>query len=558
MLNMHKTYKTLLKGATRALLSCLTLMGAMLPVACVYEQIPAGEPEQDTYIHLNLSSTEAQTRAVSDKYKGETGENLIHSLRVWAFDSDNGSGDAIALCYQEETEPKAENGQHTFTMKLPRKTGGQDLKHIDLYILANAEEAGTNLTTPALNRMSTRKQLQEKVISEQFGVNTEGDPQRTVPKGGIPMSRIVERIPIEGNVTEDPNSQNPSIKIALTRAVSKLHFFFARRTDAGTDHVQVTGIEVGASTIPERSFVFPQPVTYANPIPEDGVDTRSYDTYVNYAVTRKSDVKADSIQAVADPKTFLRGADEDADRYMARLAKGGLKGKYLTYLRETDREVPVTIRYRLGENEDDRTATVKVKAGDLRRNHEVVIYGYFLDGGALMVEPQVLPWSETPDYEYNSQRQITLSYNDARQTMDEENVPRVAVAWQDWTTGATLTRSPLITMDIKVDSYNWVLQTDNPAFGFIKEGETEIQDVLTGTNGTVNFYFVPRKRQNLAVKGENYDAKVFLTLPAEDNSLVLINKGDNPLPGDAGGNYIYFRQVSEDKYSELSIINGTR
>ena len=47
----------MLRGATRMALSCLTLLGAMLPVACVYEQIPEAYDEADTYIHLNLISS---------------------------------------------------------------------------------------------------------------------------------------------------------------------------------------------------------------------------------------------------------------------------------------------------------------------------------------------------------------------------------------------------------------------------------------------------------------------------------------------------------------------
>lgn len=52
MLHMHMTYKRMLRGATRMALSCLTLLGAMLPVACVYEQIPEAYDEADTYIRV--------------------------------------------------------------------------------------------------------------------------------------------------------------------------------------------------------------------------------------------------------------------------------------------------------------------------------------------------------------------------------------------------------------------------------------------------------------------------------------------------------------------------
>lgn len=230
MLHMHMTYKTMLKGAARIALSCLTLLGAMLPVACVYEQIPEAYDEADTYIHLNLIAT---------------------------------------------------TGLHAFTMKLPRMTGGAPLKKIDLYILANAE-SGSYLTTPANNRQLTRQALQEKVVFESFGLNIQGDPQCVVvPASGLPMSRIVEDIPIEGYVTE-----------------------------------------------------------FANPIPADLTDTRNYTDYVAYPVRRTGSIKAASIPEVENPRSLVRGSAEDAEAYMARLANAGMNSHYFAYLRETDKEVP--------------------------------------------------------------------------------------------------------------------------------------------------------------------------------------------------------------------------
>lgn len=545
-MHMHETYKTMLRGASRALFACLTLVGAMLPVACVYDHIPEAGVQADTYIHLSLSASEAGTRAVSDDHKGETDENTITSLRVWAFDANNSSESATALCYKEETNLNVTAGLHTFTMKLPRTTGGQPLTHIDLYILANAE-SGSNLTTSAENRRLTRKELQAKVVSEQFGVNSEGTPQNmSVPSAGLPMSRIVENIPIEGYVTEDETVTKPSINIGLTRAVSKLHFFFARRSNSGTDGVEVTGIEVGKSTVPVTSYVFPQPVQFANPVPDNGPDTRSYTNFVDYAVSRKYKVTVGDIPAVADPKDLKRGSNEDADTYMSRLAKANLKGQYLTYLRETDQEVTVTIRYRLGENEKEKTATVNISAGDLRRNHEVLVYGYFLDGGALLVEPQVLPWVDGGQLDFMARREVTLSHGTVRVSQAEGE--RVAIAYQDWTKGATPARSPLLTIEIHTDSHRWILQTDNPDFGFLIDGEKQLRDQLTGYDGTVKFYLMPRRDINLAQE-RNRKASIFMTLPEDDNSRVLINTGDGKLPGSEES--ILFYQTTADEYDKL-------
>ena len=538
MLHMHMTYKRMLRGATRMALSCLTLLGAMLPVACVYEQIPEAYDEADTYIHLNLISSETNTRGVSDEHQGTVDENTITSLRVWAFDADSKSVGGTALCYKEETALNATTGLHTFTMKLPRMTGGRPLKKIDLDILANAE-SGSNLATPAENRQLTRQELQEKVVSESFGLNAQGDPQCVVvPAGGLPMSRIVQDIPIEGYVTEAPNVTNPTINIPLTRAVSKLHFFFSRRSNAGTEQVEVTGIEVGAGTVPEASLVFPLPVTFASPIPADLTDTRSYSSYVNHAVRRMGTIKASGIPELDEPKSLIRGTSEDAEAYMARLANAGMTSHYLTYLRETDQEVPITIHYRLGEGGSEKAATVNVLAGDLRRNHEVVVYGYFLEGGLLAVEPQVLPWAETSNFNFADKCEVKLTHGTV--TLDATG-NYIAISYQDWTTGAAISGSPLITFDVNTGARRWVLQTDNPAFGFLVEGETQLRDQLTGYDGTVNFYLMPRVKVDEALE-QNRKASIFMTLPESDNSRLLINVGENSLPG--GDDHIDFWQKS--------------
>lgn len=151
---MHMTYKTMQKGTARIALSCLTLLGAMLPVACVYEQIPEAYDEADTYIHLNLISSETNTRGVSDERQGTLDENTITSLRVWAFDVDSKSVGGTAPCYKEETALNATTGLHAFTMKLPRMTGGPPLKKIDLYILANAGMSA--ITSPICARPTRR------------------------------------------------------------------------------------------------------------------------------------------------------------------------------------------------------------------------------------------------------------------------------------------------------------------------------------------------------------------------------------------------------------------
>lgn len=536
----------------------ITLLCSMLLSGCVYDNIEPAGKEADTYLHLSFASADTRTRAESDLREGTTDENTITSLRVWAFDSDNTSADAIALCYSEETAiTGATAGRYTLTMKVPRTTGGRALKNIDLYILANAE-SGTNLTTASINRTMTRKGLSDVCLTESFGVNTEGTAQCTVvPDKGLPMGRIVQNIAIDSYRSEDQNASSPTINIPLTRAVSKLHFFFARRTNGATEQVEVTGIEVARDVVPDPgSFVFPKPVGFSESLP-DAQEDRTYSKYVAYQVTKRETLDAQNIVSVDDPETFKRGAAEPAAAYVSRLANAGLKGHYLTYLRETDKDVPVTIHYRLTNGGAEKSVTVKVNAGDMRRNHEVLVYGYFLESGALTIEPQVLDWVDGGEFDFNSVRTLTLTHEVAYETTPAgETEARTAIAWHDaddsrrLSQGSAPAHAPLITFkDVKTSSHHWILQTDNPLFGFVLKGGTEILDHIDGYDGTVEFYFVPRRNYQTSSSVASRKASIFMTLPDEDNSRVVINAGDEKMTGRE--DEITFYQVSPDAYTSL-------
>ena len=62
-------------------------------------------------------------------------------------------------------------------MKIPRKSGGNELENLDLFILANAESIEGIFPDNTANKMLTRKQLKEMVIKSQFGINGEGKAQ---------------------------------------------------------------------------------------------------------------------------------------------------------------------------------------------------------------------------------------------------------------------------------------------------------------------------------------------------------------------------------------------
>lgn len=66
----------------------------------------------------------------------------------------------------------------------------------------------------------------------------------------------------------------------------------------------------------------------------------------------------------------------------------------LCYLRETNKPIKGTIYYQLADDDFVRSKEFTIpSSGNAIRNRELVVYGYFLQGGALCLDWQVMPWN---------------------------------------------------------------------------------------------------------------------------------------------------------------------
>lgn len=97
-------------------------------------------------------------------------------------------------------------------------------------------------------RSITRANLQGVTFDNPFGITAEGKAQTTeVPTGlGLPISRAITNIAIADHVADtEAGAKGKGISIPLVRAVSKLHFYFARTADADalTENVKVTKLK---------------------------------------------------------------------------------------------------------------------------------------------------------------------------------------------------------------------------------------------------------------------------------------------------------------------------
>lgn len=382
-----------------------TLLLTLMFISCMtdgYTDTATGK--SDTYINLNVSTPTAQARAnaptgstagtsgtpkENETSPNPTDEEKIYSIRVWAFKSGTDEN-AMPIGFKAETGLSA-TGSHNVSMKLLRKAAG-NLENIDLYILLNAESIdvldGNNCNT------MTRKVLKAATFNSNFGIKPDGSPQATtVPATGLPISRVITNINVKNNIADNAaKAAAKPVSVPLVRAVSKLHFFFARKTGKDTESVTVTKIEVNGETLTAASPVFPEAATNAE---KDTKGLTGSLNGLNYLTKNLifGAIATNKINPVADPKVYIRNTGEKAQDYMTRLSTGVQEG-CRSYLRETDKTITGKIYFKSNASLAERSVDFKIP--EAYRNHELVVYGYF-SGEALLdlnLKYYVANWNE--------------------------------------------------------------------------------------------------------------------------------------------------------------------
>lgn len=580
-----KRYQSTLTKMTRPVcmaLAALLMVGAM--ASCSENENTETAPGDNAYLSLSFSTgtgnstrageTSGKTLADNETDANPTQENDIHNIKVWVFKSNTGD-EATPISYKAETLSEVKNGNYTLSLRFLRKIGGQEVKNIDLYILANSESINMPDQIKGKDLSSvTRKDLKEVCFTSPFGINSDGNAEtKEVPAGkGLPISRAITKISVDSHVADtEEGAKAKGIRIPLVRAVSKLHFYFARKSgsDANTSQVKVTKIEVEGNTIPTASYVFPDEATYNENGYNQNVTSQKYDNagtdYVSNAL-KLAGVENKDIKEVDNPESFIKKNNQSAQEYLDAFKQAGIGSHNLCYLRETNKAIRGTIYYSLDGGKTEKHETFNIPSeGNAIRNRELVVYGYFLNGqmGKLTVTPSIQEWQDGGTFDFID-ASTNLVIPDGDQT-----------AWGYKVYYGFPKRGPMITLkDIDTKGKPWILQTDNPMFGFVqcdKDGkypeETpyynpeitqnndgknpvgktyKIEDFIINQSGkkeTLYFYVVPKNRLDLA-KPHNVKAQVFLTKYPNDK--FVLNPGfkyKGCKEGKFAGKDIHFEQV---------------
>ena len=556
------SYKTTLTKMTRQIctaLAALLMVGAM--ASCSENENTETALSDNAYLSLSFSSHsatgtrvgESHTEGVLADNESKADPNLesdIHSIKVWVFQSGTNE-DANPIAYKEEAL-KDINGSYNLQLRFLRKIAGKEVGNIDLYILANSESTNIQDKLSSKDFSSiTRKELQNICFDSTFGILKNGNPQNTkVPETGLPISRAITNISVENHVgTTEAEAKTKGIKIPLVRAVSKLHFYFARKT--GIENVKVTSIEVEGNTIPTASYIFPDETEYKENDDNQVVTSNKYNVnstgYVP-TVLKLNGVETDNIKEVEDPEKFKKNETQTAQDYLDAFKKAGIASHNLCYLRETTKAIKGKIHYSLGTEEKSVDFSIPTD-GKAIRNRELVVYGYFLNGqmGMLTVTPTIKEWQDGGTYDYND-ASTEVIFPDADKT-----------DWGYKVYYGQPQRGPKITLkDIDTKGAPWILQTDNPLFGFVecnadgsfKAGQSadsyKIESYIINKEGakkTLYFYVVPKNRLDMA-QPHNVRAHVFLT--KNPNERFVINPDFKLMgctTGEDAGKDIHFEQV---------------
>jgi hypothetical protein len=344
-----------------------------------------GEDQQKpTMLTIYVFSPEQPiiTRGDVGPVNASEAENKVNSLQLWIFDT---SGNKVG--YLNTTETATLNTGQGAIYQIPVSDEfAQNKPNVDVYVLANVTAANCGIST-TLDENTTREALieQAKITSGHFGL-TSASLATAVPADGLPMAGILKNQPVIGDapVLRIGNETNIAT-VPLTRAVSKMRFFFANVATA--PKLTITGITLNGSLIPNEEYLFTQSKTL---------------TYNENAAS----ILASSIEVAQteDPAQYVYEG-QTAQEYENLMvgAELSLAGPY--YLRESGKILTGTITYTVEGMSEPMSATFTMKEqGDFLRNHSWIVYAYYEGlSGMQVVTVDVTDWvAKSYNYEvYN-------------------------------------------------------------------------------------------------------------------------------------------------------------
>ena len=318
------------------------------------------------------------TRSDVGSVNASEAENTVNSLQLWVFDI---SGNKVG--YLSTTETATLNASQGAIYHIPVSDEfAQNKPNVDVFVMANATASNCGISA-TLNENTTREELinQAKITVSHYGV-TAGSLTTAVPTDGLPMAGILANQTVIGDapVLRIGNESNIAT-VPLTRAVSKLRFFFANTNVANAPALTITGITLNGSLIPDEEYLFSQNKTLT-------YNTNSA-SILAYSV---------AVEKKENPAQYVYNG-QTAQEYENLMVGAALSQAGPYYLRESEKLLRGTISYTIEGVQATQNATFEMKTlGDFLRNHSWIVYAYYEGlSGMQVVAVDVTPWVNKSD-----------------------------------------------------------------------------------------------------------------------------------------------------------------
>jgi hypothetical protein len=354
------------------------------------------------YIYVYAPQEIQATRAA---YDGDilpmTNESSVYSLQIWVFTHTSHQ----LLGYYSSTEPSSLSSSTPYELiqltidESYAQTEETNRERVDVYVAANVKNSNCNLT---LDQQTTQSALEaaliQKTTADPFGLTA---PVSAVTENeGLPMSGVVRNLPVTGTAPVLRLDNGGQIAtVSLIRSVSKLRFAFSRKT--GSEPLRINSIKLNTEMLPMAEYLF---MAEAEPYDRH---TCHIDTGKGYE-TGTPNLLSEAISEVAtndEPVQYAWGYDEvppnDYEWRIENAALNNLLTQRYFYLRESDKRLEGTIKYKIGEGEEQTATFRMVDNGGFSRNHVWTVYAYQAQTKLHVVVANVTPWKVVEeDYDF--------------------------------------------------------------------------------------------------------------------------------------------------------------
>ena len=492
-----------MKAISKYFAMCAIALLGLANTSCMSDDID-GTPscDYDVVLEYKVGGSATETRAAVTRAETEVGnnedlnENKINRLDLFVFNGKTGNlVKSLSLTDVQGSPTTAYQEKKLESTQLKRS----DITDNTLYLVANLDNIGSITTLDDLKAATINKATDFKHNAEQtsFVMDAKMESKETV-NGMMHIRFQLKRALAKIRLNVKDANGNP---VAPTEYACQLIHYAADGSILADGNITDNALNTDAAA---SSKVTAPAVIQDN--------KAVFYSYANSWIDKKKDPK------VEEP------IDVNKQTYILLKAKFNNKDKDYFY------KVPVNKR--LYESND--AATIDwTKYEPLYRLDRNTIYdvtakvdreggGTIENPAELKVEPTVMPWDDGANYNFNDAISIktTIMKNGSN-----DNKIRFMNA----------TYGPKISFDeMNTNGKSWVLQTDNPDYGFIYESKVNKQDgsydladvmnVITGTSTTTGvnpFYVVPKSKLDYSQR-QNYTCHVYMIVYSP-NMKVIIN-----------------------------------